>query len=341
VNDAVKELLLEHDEIADLDPASRRLEIRSLLTDDRYASLSVADVVDRIEGAGPLNDLMRDPDVTDILVNGPDEIWTERRGSLERESLSFAGTESLLALVQRWLGEGGTRADMSHPIADARLRDGSRVHVVLPPISVTPIVSIRRLPARAPGLDELVERGSLTTEQARELASAVSERKSIAISGATGTGKTTLLGSLLSLVPATERVVVLEETRELPCSDPHIVSLLTREANAERAGAVTLEQLVRASLRMRPDRIVVGEVRGPEALALLGALNTGHRGSLVTVHASSSTRVVDRIVALALQARTSLGEGTIRREAESAWDLFVHLERVEGRRRIVEFRSAP
>jgi pilus assembly protein CpaF len=258
---------------------------------------------------------------------------------LERTDLRFDNESSLRALLERWVGEGGATADISHPIADVRMRDGSRLHVVLPPVSTVPLLSIRRLPRDAPSLEGLIDMGMLTESQASVLSAAVVSRGSIVISGATGTGKTTLLGSLLGLVPSTERVVLLEETRELPRAAPHTVSLLTRPPNAEGAGGVELVDLVRASLRMRPDRIVVGEVRGPETLALLAALNTGHRGSLVTIHASSVDRVVDRLVALALQAPTALGEATVRTAAGQAWDLGVHLERAGSLRRVAEIRE--
>jgi pilus assembly protein CpaF len=212
--------------------------------------------------------------------------------------------------------------------------------VVLPPIAPAPLVSIRRLPSVAPSLDELVRRTALTAAQAESLTAEVAAGSNIAISGATGTGKTTLLGSLLALVPERERVVVLEETRELPVVGGHVVSLLTRLPNAEGVGGIDLADLVRASLRMRPDRLIIGEVRGAEALALLGALNTGHRGSLVTVHASSAGRVVDRLVSLALHADGGPSESTIRAEAERAFDVFVHLERDGEMRRVVDIRTS-
>jgi pilus assembly protein CpaF len=339
VTSALHELILEHDELADLDPAARRLEVRKLLSERQDATLSLRDVLDHIDGAGPLTPVMKDPLVTDVLVNGHDEVWIERAGALERTDLRFQDERSLRALIERWLGEGGAAADISHPIADVRLRDGSRLHVVLPPVSTVPLVSIRRLPAAAPSLKELVGAGMLTDDQAGALSAAIATGRSIAISGATGTGKTTLLGSLLSSISPAERVVLLEETRELSCSAPHVVSLLTRPPNAEGNGGIELADLVRASLRMRPDRIIVGEVRGPEAMALLNALNTGHRGSLVTIHASSAERIVDRMVSLALQAPTSLGEEAVRAEARKAWDLCVHLERAGTRRRVAEIRE--
>ena len=212
--------------------------------------------------------------------------------------------------------------------------------MVLPPIAPVPLVSIRRLPSVAPSLDELVRRSALTAAQAESLSTEVAAGSNIAISGATGTGKTTLLGSLLALVSERERILVLEETRELPVVGGHVVSLLTRLPNAEGAGGIDLADLVRASLRMRPDRLVIGEVRGAEALALLGALNTGHRGSLVTVHASSTGRVVDRLVSLALHADGGPSEATIRAEAERAFDVFVHLERDGEMRRVVDIRTS-
>jgi pilus assembly protein CpaF len=335
---ALRDFLVEHDELADLDPAQRRLELRRLLSEED-STLSLSDVVAHIDGFGPLTHLMSDPDVTDVLVNGHDEVWVERSGSLWRTDVRFHDEDSLRALLDRLLGEAGASADISHPIADARLRDGSRLHVVLPPIAPAPLVSIRRLPSVAPSLDELVRRSALTAAQADSLMAEVAAGSNIAISGATGTGKTTLLGSLLALVPERERIVVLEETRELPAVGGHVVSLLTRLPNAEGAGGIDLADLVRASLRMRPDRLVIGEVRGAEALALLAALNTGHTGSLVTVHASSTGRVVDRLVSLALHADGGPSESTIRAEAESVFDVFVHLERDGEMRRVVDIRT--
>ena len=334
---ALIDFLVEHDELAELDPAARRLELRRLLSDER-SPLSLTEVVQHIDGYGPLTPLMNDPDVTDVLINGHDEVWVDRSGSLGRAHIGFEDEASLIALLDRLLGDAGASADMSHPIADARLRDGSRIHVVLPPVAPVPLVSIRRLPTIAPALDELIARSALTGAQAELLAAAIADGSNIAISGATGTGKTTLLGSLISLVPGSERIVVLEETRELPNLGGHVVSLLTRAPNAEGAGGIDLSDLVRASLRMRPDRLVIGEVRGAEARAMLGALNTGHRGSLVTLHASSAGRVVDRLVALALQADGGPSEATIRAEAEGAFDLFVHLERVGDVRRVADIR---
>lgn len=333
------ELIYEHDELADLDPAGRRIALRALLADHvEPASLpaAVREVADTIDGYGPLTDLMADGDVTDVLINGPDEIWIERSGALQRTDRRFDSTGELITFAQRLLATAGERADVSSPIADARLSDGTRIHVVMPPIAPGgPLVSFRRWPERRLTLADLVAAGTLTKSALDELVALVAARRSIIVSGATGTGKTTLLNALLDFVGSDERVVIVEEIAELAPACAHFARLVSRRPGVEGTGSVELDDLVRAALRMRPDRIVVGEVRGPEALAALAAMSTGHEGSMLTVHAPSPRDALRRIVALALQAGSGLTEAAVEARALRAIDVVVQLARAEGNRRRV------
>lgn len=332
--------IVEFDALADLDAGARRLALRSMLVPHAPGGdvgALVEELADRIDGFGPLTGLMGDDAVTDILVNGADEIWIERSGRLERVAAAFEDAADLARFVDRMLADAGARADAASPIADGRLSDGSRIHVVLPPIAPDgPLVSIRRFPSTHFELDDLVERSMMTRAQRDVLAAAVADRTSILITGATGSGKTTLLNALLSCVGGDQRVVLVEEIPEVVLPGPHFVRLTARSENVEGRGRVDLGHLVRAALRMRPDRIVVGEVRGAEALAALGALATGHEGSMLTVHARSAPDAVDRIVTLALQAGGGASEESLRRQVSASFGLVVHLERDGSRRRVSE-----
>ena len=335
------DLAFRHDEMAELDPAQRRLALRELLLqqdDSGDVGEVLAELADAIDGFGPLTCVMEDDSVTDVLINGRDEIWIETKGCLARAAVEFPDDDSLRRWIDRMLATAGVRVDAARPIGDARLRDGSRIHVVLPPVAPRgPLVSIRRWPRLALSLDDLAAFEMLTSAQTDLLRDAVAEKKTLAISGGTGTGKTTLLNALLGELPATERVVVLEETAELRPRCEHHVSLLTRADNVEGLGAIRLEDLVRASLRMRPDRIIVGEVRGAEALAALAAMSVGHEGSMVTVHARSAMAVTERLVSLALLAVSGASPAAIHRQVHDAFDLFVHLERTgDGSRKVAE-----
>lgn len=337
--------VLEHDELAELDAAERRLALRRLVAesvDGRHVSAAVAELADVIDGFGPLAVPMRDEAVTDVLVNGPHEVWVERDGQLARTDISWLDADELHAFVERILGDVGVRIDASVPVADARLSDGSRVNVVLPPIAPAgPLVSIRRWPQLRYSLDDLCEKKMLDARRADALRDAVRFRQTIVISGATGTGKTTLMNALLACIDSTERIVVIEETPELRPPCPHAVSLLARPPNIEGKGGVDLDSLVRTSLRMRPDRIVVGEVRGPEALTALSAMSTGHEGSMLTVHAQSALDALDRMVTLALEASSGATENSLSRRVRSAVDLVVHLQRQETRRVVADIHSVP
>lgn len=339
--------LLEHVDdpaaLALLGPAERRLALRSLLRDkveSESLAASVARLSDWIDGYGPLTALMQDPSVTDVLVNGSDEVWAERDGTLEKTPIRFQDEAELLDLIERLVGEAGVRVDMARPVGDGRLADGSRLHVVLPPISGDgPLLSIRRFPEAAFDLDDLIARSFVTEDEAARLRVAVVDRRNIVISGATGAGKTTLACALLGCVPADERVVVVEETPELCPRCAHSVSLFTRPANIEDRGEIDPQTLLRTALRMRPDRIVVGEVRGPEAAVALQAMSTGHEGSLVTVHARSAGDAAERLIDLALQADGAPSERSMRRLAERALDVFVHVGRRDGIRKVLEITT--
>ena len=338
------ELVLKHDELADLDAAERRLALRALLARDHSVNglaPAVTELAEAIDGLGPLTSLVEDDLVSDVLVNGPHEVWAERAGSMVRTSITFPSTDELSSLIDRLLARAGARADVEHPVADARLEDGSRIHVVLPPVApYGPLVSIRRFRKATWTLDDLMAEGMMTRREGAMLARSVKERSTIAISGGTGCGKTTLLNALLGEIDSTERVVLVEETQELrpPCE--HHVSLLARAPNIEGRGALDMQALVRTALRMRPDRIVVGEVRGAEALAALAAMSVGHKGSMVTVHARSATDVVDRLVSLSLLEGSAATEASLRRQVGVAFDLFVHLDRSDnGKRKVVEILS--
>lgn len=337
------DLVRGREDLADLDVAERRLALRSLVAgaDGADPGAEVAALADWIDGFGPLSELMADPEVSDILLNGTDEVWVERAGELRRHPRLFEGADDLSGLLERLLAETGARVDHTVPIGDARLRDGSRIHVVLPPVAADgPIVSIRRFPSQAFTLDDLVGRGFMTEDQADVLQRCVLDRRSIAIGGATGTGKTTLANALLGCVPETERVVVIEETRELRPVCAHWVSLVTRGPNVEGRGALDQSDLLRAALRMRPDRIVVGEVRGAEAAIALQAMSSGHEGSVVTVHARSARDVLDRIVDLALMEPTAPSESALRRRVDRALDVVVQVARCGPSRRLVEVLRA-
>jgi pilus assembly protein CpaF len=328
------EQIQEHGFLADLDPAARRLALRSFITEsDAVLSAEIKRVADWIDGYGPLTDLMGDDAVTDILVNGPEEVWAERAGSLVRTEVSFGDHATLLTFVDRLFGEAGIRLDTLSPIADARLPDGSRIHAVLEPIAQRScLISIRKFP-RMWTLAELQLQQMFDDHDRRRLENLVRSRKSIVVAGATGSGKTTLVNALLALVGKDERVVLIEETPELSPAHPHCVSLVTRRANLEGRGAIEASQLLRAALRMRPDRIIIGEVRGPEASVALSALRTGHPGSMLTVHAAGSDSALDRLAELAVSG-TGQSQDALLDEWRRALDVIVHVERVQGLRRI-------
>ncbi len=296
-------------------------------------------VVDDIVGLGPLEDLLADESVTDVLVNGPSEIWVERRGELIRTDVSFDDDRDLMAVIERVITPLGLRLDRSSPIVDARLPDGSRLHAVVPPATPDgPIVAIRRFTEAVTDLAGLVDSGSVSVSGADRLRDVVASRRNVLVSGGTGTGKTTLLNVLSRLIPASERTVIVEDASELRATG-HRVRLEAQPPNAEGRGGVALDQLVRAALRLRPDRIVVGEVRGPEALDLVMALNTGHAGSMSTIHANGPDEALLRLETLALSGARRPAPDAIRRQIEAAVDTVIQLARVGGVRKVVEIRD--
>ncbi len=293
------------------------------------------DIVDGLIGLGPLERLLADPQVSDILVNGPDDVWVERSGVLSRSDVAFPSEAAVVAAVERVLAPLGLRIDRAAPMVDARLADGSRLHAVIPPVAVpSPIVAIRRFTAAVASLSELVSSGAVDEVGGRLLADLVHRRQTIVVAGGTGTGKTTLLNVLSTEIPAHERVVTVEDAAELRLAG-HVVRLEARPPNVEGAGEVTVQQLVRSALRLRPDRIIVGEVRGPEALDMIWALNTGHRGSMSTVHANSPDEALWRLETLALSGDRKVGEDAVRRQLRAAVDIIIQVGRVAGRRAVV------
>jgi pilus assembly protein CpaF len=319
---AVAELVDEHAAVLS---APRRARIRELILRDTV-------------GLGPLEQLLDDPAVTEVMVNGADAVYVERGGRIESTEVRFASEGALRDAIERILAPAGRRVDELSPMADARLADGSRVNVVIPPLSVNGcVLSIRRFAAARPGPDELVASGTLTAELRDLLAAAVRARRSIVISGGTGAGKTTLLNALSAYISPGERVITVEDAAELRLRQSHVVRLESRPPSVEGRGEVTIRDLLRNALRMRPDRIVIGEVRGREALDLLTALNTGHDGVLSTVHANSPADALRRLEMLAMMAGVGLPHAAIREQVRRGIELVVHLARSpEGERRVVE-----
>jgi pilus assembly protein CpaF len=280
--------------------------------------------------------LLADPEVEELMVNGHERVYVERHGRIEPTPVRFESEQELRDTIERILAPVGRRVDELSPMADARLADGSRVHVVLPPLAVDgPALSVRRFTAARPDPLELVERGTLTGELASRLEEAIRGRRSILVSGGTGSGKTTLLNALSAWIDPSERVVTIEDAAELALRQPHVVRLESRPASVEGRGEVTIRDLLRNALRMRPDRIVIGEVRGAEALDLLTALNTGHEGALSTVHANSPQDALRRVETLALMAGVGLPHEAIREQLGRGVDLVVHMLRGAGGVRVV------
>jgi len=301
------------------------------------AVLDLVGVVRReLAGAGPLEDLLAEPEVSDVLVNAPGEVWVDRGRGLEAVGVRFRDEAAVRRLAQRLAASAGRRLDVARPTVDARLADGTRLHAVLPPVSPGgTLISLRIARRRTFTLDELVDRGTLTTALAGTVRALVLARSSFLVTGGTGTGKTTLLSTLLSQVPTGERIVLVEDSGELRPDHPHVVRLEARQANVEGQGEVDLRSLVRQALRMRPDRLVVGEVRGAEVVELLAALNTGHEGGCGTVHANTAGDLPARVEALALAA--GLGRDAVHSQLAAGLDAVVHLVRGRsGRRRVAE-----
>jgi pilus assembly protein CpaF len=322
---------------ADLEGGIRALvEREAALLDADAREALVARVAERSFGLGPLEPLLRDPEVDEVMVNGAGSVWIERGGHLESTTVAFASAAALRDVIERILAPLGRRVDEAEPLCDARLPDGSRVNVVIPPLAPDgPVLTVRRFRARGLTADDLVATGTWEPPLRELLARAVRARLSVLVSGGTGSGKTTTLNALSSFVPADERIVTVEDTLELRLQQPHVVRLEARPANVEGRGEVTIRRLVRNALRMRPDRIVVGEVRGEEALDMLQAMNTGHDGSLTTVHANTPRDALSRIETMIAMGATNLPERAMRQQVSSAIQIVVQQTRLsDGSRKI-------
>lgn len=297
----------------------------------------VRDVLNETLGLGPLEPLLSDPNLNDILVNGYSEVWVDRDGKLEPTDLRFRDESHLLHVINRIVARVGRRIDESSPIVDARLPDGSRVNAIIPPLALDgPSLSIRRFRPTPFSINDLLNRETFSEEMVEFLGLAVQAKLNILISGGTSAGKTTLLNLLSSFISDKERIVTIEDTAELRLQQRHVVRLESRPSNIEGQGSITQRDLVKNALRMRPDRIIVGEVRGAEALDMLQAMNTGHEGSLTTVHANSPRDALSRIETLVLLAGIELSQRSIREQIGSAFDLVVQIKRLQdGRRRVV------
>jgi pilus assembly protein CpaF len=299
-------------------------------------SLFVREMTAEIMGYGPIEPYLADDSVSEVMVNGPNELYIERAGRLARVPARFINSDSLMRIIERIVTPLGRRIDEGVPMVDARLPDGSRVNAIIPPLSlVGPILTIRKFARQRFSMDRLVESGALTAQMAVFLQTCVLFRKNIIVSGGTGSGKTTFLNALSESIPASERIVTIEDAAELRLAQPHVLSLEARPANVEGRGEVTIRDLVRNALRMRPDRIIVGECRGGEALDMLQAMNTGHDGSLTTGHANSPRDLLSRLEVMVLMAGMELPVRAIREQISSAVDIVVQQTRFsDGRRRV-------
>jgi pilus assembly protein CpaF len=295
-----------------------------------------AEIADDILGHGPLERLLADESVTEIMVNGPYDVWVERQGRLYETTVRFNDDSHLRRIINKIVAQVGRRIDESSPLVDARLPDGSRVNAVIPPLSLSgPLVTIRKFSKKRLDMSDLIRLGTLSTETVEFLQRCILAELNVLISGGTGSGKTTLLNALSTAIPDADRIVTIEDAAELRLNQRHVLRLEARPKNIEGEGEIPIRELVRNSLRMRPDRIIVGEVRGPEALDMLQAMNTGHDGSLSTVHANTPRDALSRVETMVLMAGYDLPVRAIRQQVASALDLIVHLERLEdGSRRV-------
>ena len=339
--------------IADLDPKldlSNQVEVRrqieeifSRAVDEEGLALTRAErvrmleqITDEIVGLGPLEPLLRDESITEIMVNGPRQVYIERAGKLEISNITFQNDEHVMRIIDRIIAPIGRRVDESSPMVDARLVDGSRVNAIIPPISlVGPVITIRKFSASPLTVDDLIRFGTSTPEMFDFLRACVEARLNIFVSGGTGSGKTTMLNILSSFIPSDERIVTIEDAAELQLRQEHVITLESRPANIEGKGAIPIRELVRNSLRMRPDRIIVGECRSGEALDMLQAMNTGHDGSMSTGHANTPRDMLARLETMVLMAGVELPLRAIREQIASAVDLVVHQNRLkDGTRKI-------
>ena len=294
------------------------------------------EIANDILGYGPLERLLADDTISEIMVNGPDEIWIERQGRLYDTTVRFTDDSHLRRIINKMVAQVGRRVDEASPMVDARLPDGSRVNVIIPPLSLSgPLLTIRKFSKTRLGLDDMVRIGTLSKEAVDFLTLAIQAELNILISGGTGTGKTTLLNALSSVIPDADRIVTIEDAAELQLGQRHVLRLEARPKNIEGEGEIPIRELVRNALRMRPDRIIVGEVRSAEALDMLQAMNTGHEGSMSTVHSNSPRDALARVETMVMMAGLDLPMRAIRQQLASALDLIIHLERLEdGSRRV-------
>jgi len=297
----------------------------------------IEEVLDEVFGLGPLESLMKDPTISDIMVNGPDSIYVERFGKVVETSIRFKDTGHVRTIIDRIVSNIGRRIDDSSPIVDARLNDGSRVCAVIPPLSLNgPVMSIRRFGKKLLTIDDLIRLETFTPGMIEFLAGAVKARLNIIVSGGSGSGKTTTLNTLSRFIPEEERVVTIEDTAELQMQQEHLVRLETRPINIEGAGSITQRDLVINALRMRPDRIIIGECRGAEAMDMMQAMNTGHDGSMTTTHANTGRDAFSRLETMVLMASQSIPDRVIRQMLASAVNLVVHCARLtDGSRKVV------
>ncbi|HVL50591.1 MAG TPA: CpaF family protein [Actinomycetota bacterium] len=304
----------------------------SLTQRAKFAAEVAADLL----GYGPLEELLADPTLTEIMCNAYDDVYVERNGKLEHVNTTFTDEAHLRQIIEKIVATVGRRIDESSPMVDARLPDGSRVNAILPPVAVhSPVLTIRRFPAEPYGMKDLINFGSVTLDAAMFLEACVRGKLNILVSGGTGTGKTTMLNVLTEFVPEDDRIVTIEDAAEIRLHQPHVITLEARPANIEGAGQVSIRDLVRNALRMRPDRIVVGEVRGGEALDMLQAMNTGHEGSLTTIHCNSPRDGLARMETMVLMAGYDLPLRAIRSQIASAVDIIIHIDRFgDGSRRV-------
>jgi pilus assembly protein CpaF len=328
-------------------PDALRAQIRQIITSlvaEENIPLSEGErlsleeeVINETFGLGPIEPLLHDPDVSDILVNTHRSVYVERFGRLELTDVRFDDDDHLMRIIDRIVSRVGRRIDESSPLVDARLPDGSRVNAIIPPLSLDgPILSIRRFGVRTLDMNDLLELGSMSPGMAELLKGTIKSRLNVLIAGGTGSGKTTLLNALSAYIPGDERIVTIEDAAELQLLQPHVVRLETRPPNIEGEGRVTQRELVRNALRMRPDRIIVGEVRGDEVLDMLQAMNTGHDGSLTTVHANSARDALHRLETLMLLSGVNLPSQAMREQISAALDVIIHVARMsDGTRRVV------
>ena len=340
---------LDLTKLSNLEMERVRVEIRRILEDMVAAEAIPVSRADRdrlvmevqheVFGLGPLETLMKDPEISDILVNSSTQIFVERYGKLEKTDVRFRDDSHLMQIIERIVTRVGRRVDESSPMVDARLADGSRVNAIIPPLALDgPVLSIRRFGVERLTVNDLIQFNSIPPQIAEVAAACVKSRLNMLVSGGTGAGKTTLLNCLSNFIPDNERIVTIEDSAELKLQQDHIVRLETRPANIEGQGAVTARDLVRNALRMRPDRIVIGEVRGGEALDMMQAMNTGHDGSISTVHANSARDALSRLETMMLMAGINLPERALREQVASALDVIVQLTRLsDGSRKVVEF----